>query len=731
MAKNNKKKVEKSDNKKENTVDVKEEISKPKKQDEKKENVNSKKDLNSNKKGKSENKSDSKEPVNKKIDENKKGSKSKSENQVSKDKKQEGKKEIIKELKKEDLNKQENEKIESKKSITKKSEKSKKVENKQSDDVKKVEIKDDKKEDKAQKSEKSKTQKTLETSKEKKQDKVEKSKEQKKEVAKTESNETKSKNEQKLDKPDYVVDENKKRKNRWTALIVFICIAIIIMFFSTIFAFLNISSNKIAKGVSVKNIDLSGLTIEEAKNKLSEALNIELNIALELDYQDFKTTFDTNQIEYSYKIADAVTEAYEVGRDKSLIENNYNLLKANLFGNNLEINSNYNEESLSYIVKDIGTKVPGLVEEPSYYREDKELVIEKGTDGIEVNLEQLKNDILEDIKNRNANEIQADTTARKIDIPVNEKKASAIDIDKIYSEVHCEPKDAYYETDPFKIYKEEDGVDFAISVDEAKSTISSEDKNEYRIPLKLTPAKKTINDIGTEAFPYKISEFPTRYDATNTNRSQNLSIATKKINGTVLMPGETFSFNQVVGKRTIDAGYKDAKIYENGKVVDGLAGGICQVSSTLYNAVLLANLEIVERTNHSFTTSYVKAGRDATVVYGVKDFQFKNNRNYPIKIEGSVGSGILTFKIHGIKEETEYEVKIVPNTTGTIPYTTQTITDTSLQPGETVVEQSGHAGCKVTTYKQLWLNGTMVSNELLSNDTYNAMQTIIRVGPTN
>lgn len=729
MAKNKKKKVEKTNNEKENTVDVKEEISKPKKQEEKKENINSKKDLNSNKKENVEKKSDDKNLENKDLDKNKKSSKSKNENQENKDKKQESKNEIVKESEKENSNKQKNEKIEPKKDITKKSEKSKKVENNQSDDVKKVEIKEDKKEAKDKKKEKNK--KTPETSKEKKQDKVEKSEEKNKKVTKTESNKAKTKSEQKSDKPDYVVDENKKRKNRWTALIVFICIAIIIMIFSTIFAFLNISSNKIAKGVSVKNIDLSGLTIEEAKNKLSEALNIELNVALELDYQDFKTTFDTNQIEYSYKIDDAVTEAYEVGRDKSLIENNYNLLKANLFGNNLEINSNYNEESLSYIVKDIGTKLPGLVEEPSYYREDKELVIEKGNDGIEVNSEQLKNDILEDIKNRNANEIQADTTARKIDIPVNEKKASAIDIDKIYSEVHCEPKDAYYETDPFKIYKEEDGVDFAISVDEAKEKISSEDKTEYRIPLKLTPAKKTINDIGTEAFPYKISEFPTRYDATNINRTQNLSLATGKINGTVLMPGETFSYNQVVGKRTIDAGYKDAKIYENGKVVDGLAGGICQVSSTLYNAVLLANLEIVERTNHSFTTSYVKAGRDATVVYGVKDFQFKNNRNYPIKIEGSVGSGILTFKIHGIKEETEYEVKIVPNTTGTIPYTTQTITDASLQPGETVVEQSGHAGCKVTTYKQLWLNGTMVSNELLSNDTYNAMQTIIRVGPTN
>jgi vancomycin resistance protein YoaR len=196
------------------------------------------------------------------------------------------------------------------------------------------------------------------------------------------------------------------------------------------------------------------------------------------------------------------------------------------------------------------------------------------------------------------------------------------------------------------------------------------------------------------------------------------------------MPGETFSFNQVVGKRTVEDGYKDAKIYENGKVVDGLAGGICQISSTLYNAVLLANLEIVERTNHSYTSSYVPAGRDATVVYGVKDFQFKNTRSYPIKIEGTVSSGIVTFKIHGIKEETEYEVKIIPTTTSTIPYTTQTTVDYSLASGETVIDQEGHSGCKVTTYKQLWLNGKMVSQELLSNDTYNAMQKIIRVGPS-
>jgi vancomycin resistance protein YoaR len=530
-------------------------------------------------------------------------------------------------------------------------------------------------------------------------------------------------------KPEYVVDENKKKKKAWKIILIIICLLIVVSIFSTIFAFLNLTSTTIAKGVSVKGIDVSKLSVEEATNKVTEALNLELNVALNLNYEDYTVSFETNQIDYTYKITEAITKAYEVGRNKSLVENNYTLLKTAFWGTKVDVESSYTAEALDNIVNDVNSNIPGLVEEPSYYRENDQLYIEKGVDGIIVDTEKLKTEILADVENRDANEIQTNTASRNLTIPVLDKKADNIDIEKIYEEIYCEPKDAYYIEDPFQIFKEEEGVDFAITIDEAKEMIS-EDKEEYVIPLKLTEASKTINDIGTEAFPYLISSYPTRYDETNTNRTQNLKLATNKINGTVLMPGETFSFNQVVGKRTVEAGYKDAKIYENGKVVDGLAGGICQISSTLYNAVLLANLEIVERTNHSYTSSYVPAGRDATVVYGVKDFQFKNTRSYPIKIEGIISSGVVTFKIHGIKEETEYEVKIIPTTTSTIPYSTQTTVDYSLAPGQTVVDQSGHGGCKVTTYKQLWLNGTMVSNELLSNDTYNAMQTIIRVGPS-
>lgn len=196
----------------------------------------------------------------------------------------------------------------------------------------------------------------------------------------------------------------------------------------------------------------------------------------------------------------------------------------------------------------------------------------------------------------------------------------------------------------------------------------------------------------------------------------------------MLLPGEVFSYNKTVGKRTVEEGYKDAKIYADGGVVDGLAGGICQISSTLYNAVLLANLEIVERRNHSFTTSYVAAGRDATVVWGAIDFQFKNSRNYPIKIEASVKNGVAEFKIHGMQEQQEYEISIIPKTTASIPYSTTQIPDPTLAPGQQIPVQAGHLGYKVTTYIVKKLNGVEVSRELLSNDTYQPMKAVVRVG---
>ena len=263
---------------------------------------------------------------------------------------------------------------------------------------------------------------------------------------------------------------------------------------------------------------------------------------------------------------------------------------------------------------------------------------------------------------------------------------------------------------------------------EEAQEIISEDKEEYVIPLKITLPEKTLADLGEEAFPDELATYSTRYDPTNRNRSNNLEISAEKINGTIVMPGETFSYNQVVGERTIAEGYKEAGAYAGGRVVQDVGGGICQTSSTLYNAVLLANLEIVDRSNHQFLTSYVPAGRDATVAWGAIDFQFKNTREYPIKIEASVENGVCTMSIYGINEETEYEVVIQPVVLSYIPYSTIYEDDPTLEEGEEVVEQSGYTGCTSETYRIIKLNGEVISKTLLSKDTYDPMTRIIRRG---
>ncbi len=282
-----------------------------------------------------------------------------------------------------------------------------------------------------------------------------------------------------------------------------------------------------------------------------------------------------------------------------------------------------------------------------------------------------------------------------VEIVVKSQEPDPIDVEKIYNEIKKDPVDAYYTTNPFSVHPSENGVDFNISLDDAKSLVTAELKEEYSIPLKFISPKVTTNMIGTEAFPDLLASYSTRFSTADKNRTTNITLAARKVNGTVLMPGEIFSYNKVVGARTIAAGYKEAGVYVNGKVTTGIGGGICQVSSTLYNAAIYANLDIVQRTNHMFVSSYVPISRDATVSYGSLDFQFKNNRKYPIKIVCSVSGGVCSFQIFGMKQDDDYQVEISSYQTG-----------------------SSATSIYSVAYKILKRNGAVVSKQLLSKDTY-------------
>ena len=160
-----------------------------------------------------------------------------------------------------------------------------------------------------------------------------------------------------------------------------------------------------------------------------------------------------------------------------------------------------------------------------------------------------------------------------------------------------------------------------------------------------------------------------------------------------------------------------------------MGGGICQISTTLYDAVVMADLDVTVRRNHQFITSYVGGGKDATVVWGAQDFKFKNTRKYPIRITATVQGGVATVQIWGVKEEVEYDITIETKKIATIPYGIQHIQDATLPAGQQKVIQQGNSGSKYEAYKVKRLNGKVVSKTLLSKDTYNAMKKIVHIGP--
>lgn len=475
-----------------------------------------------------------------------------------------------------------------------------------------------------------------------------------------------------MNKNEISLENLTKKSHKKTIIITLIIIFVILLllFLSTIFALVNCNSTTIVSGTSIKGIDISGMTKEEAFNKVSDIVNSKLTSSFELIHNDYSTTVTAEQFSANYDIESSINTAYNIGKSSNIFKNNFDIITSLLFKINIVPSFSYNEDTVNSLITEIESNLPDRLVEPSYYIEDKNLIIVKGTDGITIDTDLLKFKIISNINNFNS-------TNKNIDIPVKQSKASDININNIYNDIYKEAKDAYFTQNPFTIYPQVDGVDFEISIDEAKAMLEQE-QDTYTIPLKITKPSITTNDIGEEAFPNLLATFSTTYSTKNSNRSTNISLASKKINGVVLMPGEVFSYNSTVGKRTAAAGFKEAAVYSGGEVTTGIGGGICQVSSTLYNSVLLANLEIVERFNHGFNPGYVKAGTDATVSWGGPDFKFKNNRNYPIKIVCNGSGGTITTKIYGLKEENEFEVEIQAYITSYIPYSTITKQDPSL-----------------------------------------------------
>jgi vancomycin resistance protein YoaR len=250
--------------------------------------------------------------------------------------------------------------------------------------------------------------------------------------------------------------------------------------------------------------------------------------------------------------------------------------------------------------------------------------------------------------------------------------------------------------------------------------INGEVSKEYiKIQAPIEVVKPQITNEKLSAVNSLIASFSTSFPSSSANRINNIELSTKAINGTLLMPGESFSFNETVGERTKARGYKEAGVIIGDNIESGLGGGICQVSSTLYSAILKTSIKVDERRNHSLPLAYIGKGLDATVDWGNIDFKFTNTLEIPVYIEGYTKDKNVYFNVYSDKVltaksyEMNTEVSVVQPT---IKY----INDATMLKGETKVVKSPSNGYRVKVYRKTLENGKVINNEAISNDYYRA-----------
>lgn len=242
-------------------------------------------------------------------------------------------------------------------------------------------------------------------------------------------------------------------------------------------------------------------------------------------------------------------------------------------------------------------------------------------------------------------------------------------------------------------------------------------------PAITTEDLSTIQDV--------LGTFSTNFSSSGASRSKNLQVGSGKINGHVLMPGETLSGYDCMHPFTVDNGYATAAAYENGQVVDSVGGGVCQIATTIYNAALRAELEISQRQNHSMVVSYVKPSEDAAIAGTYKDIKFTNNYSTPIYVEGYTSGKTLTFTIYGKETRPANRTfEFVSETLSvTDPGAAKEVVDPAMPPGSRKQVQSAHTGMKSRLWKIVYVDGAEQSREILHTDTYNPSKAIIKVGP--
>ena len=521
-----------------------------------------------------------------------------------------------------------------------------------------------------------------------------------------------------------------KKKNKKIMLISLCSVAAVLLIgiiASLVFIFaIDPNDGKILNNVSVAGINVGNMTKAEAKSAIRAATDgTYTQQDMVIDFPNLQLRLSPADTGAALDVDAAVDAAYEYGRTGT-DEEKAQALAASLEAEHpvallpyLTLNLDYIRQELEDYGKSFNSvyapssatldgEVPILDANDENFDPDapaRNLVIELGNPGRYIDINNVYNRVLDAYS---FNQFQL-----TVEMDEEEVIPEEIDLQALYDQYYSEAQNAVVDEETFEVTMEVYGYGF--DLDAAKAMMEQAQYGDtLTIPMVRTEPAVLGGPFRDVYFRDVLCEYQTEH-TTNERRNNNLTLACAAINGTVLAPGEEFDFNTVVGERTTAKGYQGAPAYSSGKTVNTIGGGVCQVSSTIYYTCLIADLEIINRLQHSYVSDYMPLGMDATVSWGGPEFTFKNNTNYPIRIETWVADGFVHCKLVGTDEK-DYYVEMEYEVLGYQYYETVTEVYAPDNPDgyrDGQVIQTPYRGCTVQTYK---LKYDKETKELISRE---------------
>lgn len=479
-----------------------------------------------------------------------------------------------------------------------------------------------------------------------------------------------------------------------------------------------LKSPVIYENVYVNDVNIGGMSTDDAKKVLeNKYIGFADDKKISLAYQDLSQDIDLSTLNVEPKIEDAVNKAYEYARSGNNMDRIRKIMQAHFAKIVLPLEIALDDKRLNDDILNFSSQIDNKEKMFEIDETHQLLKIDAAKTNKLIDVAKTSEVFIDNIKNASFGKVEPAF------VSTSDPKKKA---DLLYNRIAREPLDATVSVKNGVVtyINEQNGIEF--DKEELGKHLASE-KGEFSLKITLTKPQITVAKLKTNSFSDTLAAFTTNYDASIAGRTQNVRTAAQKMNQYIIPPGGEFSFNRVVGRRSVETGFAMGKIFVGDEVIDDVGGGICQVSSTLYTAVLKANLNVLERHNHKFAVTYAPKGQDATVSYGALDFRFSNNTKYPIKVVSGADGGKMTVRLLGTQTNPGQTVEILNITKSTSTFATREKANPDSKVTKQVVQQGGMNGATVDSYKIMKQNGAEVSRTFLHTSVYVPMDRIILI----